>query len=43
MGADLPAEASAQAGKVDGQIMIIYIDIFGNKKRKVKSIKDFER
>jgi len=30
-------------GKVKGQIMVIYIDIFGNEKREVKSIKDFGR
>ena len=29
--------------KVKGQIMIIYIDIFGNEKREVKSIKDFNK
>jgi site-specific DNA-methyltransferase (adenine-specific)/adenine-specific DNA-methyltransferase len=27
--------------KVKGQMMIIYIDIFGNEKREIKSIKDF--
>lgn len=28
---------------IDGQIMIIYIDIFGNEKREVKEIRDFEK
>jgi len=28
---------------INGQIMIIYIDIFGNEKREVKSLKDFRR
>jgi site-specific DNA-methyltransferase (adenine-specific)/adenine-specific DNA-methyltransferase len=28
--------------KVKGQIMVIYIDIFGNEKREVKSLKDFK-
>lgn len=28
--------------KVKGQIMIIYIDIFGNEKREIKILKDFE-
>jgi DNA modification methylase len=27
--------------KVKGQMMVIYIDIFGNEKREVKSVKDF--
>jgi len=27
--------------KVNGQVMVIYIDIFGNEKREVKTIKDF--
>jgi site-specific DNA-methyltransferase (adenine-specific)/adenine-specific DNA-methyltransferase len=27
--------------KVKGQIMVIYIDIFGNEKREVKNLKDF--
>jgi len=30
------------ADKIDGQIMIIYIDIFGNEKREVKLLKDFQ-
>ena len=29
--------------KIDRQIMIIYIDIFGNEKREVKSLTDFRR
>ena len=29
--------------KLDGQIMLIYIDIFGNEKREVKKLKDFRR
>jgi len=29
--------------KVKGQVMIIYIDIFGNEKREIKSLKDFGR
>jgi len=29
--------------KVKDQIMIIYIDIFGNEKREIKSIKDFKK
>jgi len=28
---------------VKGQIMVIYIDIFGNEKREVKSLKDFKK
>jgi len=42
---DLSACEHAQAGanKIDSQIMIIYIDIFGNEKREVKSLSDFER
>ncbi len=28
--------------KVKGQMMIIYIDIFGNEKREIKSLKDFK-
>lgn len=30
------------ADKINNQIMIIYIDIFGNEKREVKSLKDFQ-
>ena len=29
--------------KVKGQMMIIYIDIFGNEKREVKTLKDFRK
>ncbi|OGL47593.1 MAG: hypothetical protein A2W05_10945 [Candidatus Schekmanbacteria bacterium RBG_16_38_10] len=29
--------------KVKGQMMIIYIDIFGNEKREIKTLKDFYR
>jgi len=29
--------------KVKEQIMVIYIDIFGNEKREIKSLKDFEK
>jgi len=36
-------EVRFDADKIDGQIMIIYIDIFGNEKREVKSLKDFRR
>jgi hypothetical protein len=28
---------------VKGQIMVIYIDIFGNEKREVKNLKDFTK
>jgi site-specific DNA-methyltransferase (adenine-specific)/adenine-specific DNA-methyltransferase len=28
---------------VKGQMMIIYIDIFGNEKREVKTLKDFKK
>jgi len=31
------------ADKIDSQIMIIYIDIFGNEKREVKKLSDFQR
>jgi len=34
-------EVRFDADKIDGQIMIIYIDIFGNEKREVKKQKDF--
>jgi len=34
-------ELRFDADKIDGQIMIIYIDIFGNEKREVKKLKDF--
>jgi site-specific DNA-methyltransferase (adenine-specific)/adenine-specific DNA-methyltransferase len=29
--------------QVKGQIMIIYIDIFGNEKREVKTLSDFNK
>jgi len=29
--------------KIDGQIMIIYVDIFGNEKREVKKMTDFRK
>lgn len=29
--------------KVKGQIMVIYIDVFGNEKREIKSLKDFKK
>jgi len=35
-------EVRFDVDKVDGQIMIIYIDIFGNEKREVKSLNDFQ-
>jgi len=35
-------EVRFNVDKIDGQIMIIYIDIFGNEKREVKSLKDFQ-
>jgi site-specific DNA-methyltransferase (adenine-specific)/adenine-specific DNA-methyltransferase len=36
-------EVRFDADKIDGQIMIIYIDIFGNEKREVKRLKDFKK
>ncbi|GAG64365.1 unnamed protein product [marine sediment metagenome] len=36
-------EVRSDADKIDGQIMIIYIDIFGNEKREVKKLKDFRK
>ena len=36
-------EVRFDADKIAGQMMIIYIDIFGNEKREVKSLKDFRR
>jgi len=36
-------EVRFDADKIDGQIMIIYIDIFGNEKREVKKFVDFQR
>lgn len=35
------SEVRFDAEKIDGQMMIIYIDIFGNEKREVKKNKDF--
>lgn len=32
-----------KGNKVKGQVMIIYIDIFGNEKWEVKAIKDFKK
>ena len=34
-------EIRFDSNKLDGQMMIIYIDIFGNEKREVKRLKDF--
>jgi len=31
------------SNKLNGQMMLIYIDIFGNEKREVKQLKDFRR
>jgi len=36
-------EVRFDADRIGTQIMIIYIDIFGNEKREVKSLKDFGR
>jgi site-specific DNA-methyltransferase (adenine-specific)/adenine-specific DNA-methyltransferase len=36
-------EVPYNADKIDGQIMIIYIDIFRNEKREVKKLKDFRK
>jgi site-specific DNA-methyltransferase (adenine-specific)/adenine-specific DNA-methyltransferase len=35
-------EVRFEANKIGRQMMIIYIDIFGNEKREVKSLKDFQ-
>lgn len=35
-------EVRFDSSKVDGQMMIIYIDIFGNEKREVKKLGDFK-
>jgi site-specific DNA-methyltransferase (adenine-specific)/adenine-specific DNA-methyltransferase len=35
-------EIHFDSNKLDGQVMLIYIDIFGNEKREVKTLKDFE-
>jgi DNA modification methylase len=34
-------EIRFDSNKLDGQMMLIYIDIFGNEKREVKRLKDF--
>lgn len=34
-------EVRFDSDKLDGQMMLIYIDIFGNEKREVKRLKDF--
>ena len=36
-------EIHFDADKIDRQVMIIYIDIFGNEKREVKKLKDFKK
>ncbi|PIU67173.1 MAG: site-specific DNA-methyltransferase [Armatimonadetes bacterium CG07_land_8_20_14_0_80_40_9] len=36
-------ELRFDADKIDSQMMIIYIDIFGNEKREVKKLKDFKK
>lgn len=36
-------EIHFDADKIDRQVMIIYIDIFGNEKREVKKLKNFRR
>lgn len=38
---DLSAVAQAGADKIADQMMIIYIDIFGNEKREVKTVENF--
>jgi len=35
-------EVRFDSSKIDGQMMVIYIDIFGNEKREVKELKDFK-
>ena len=35
-------EIRFDSNKLDGQMMLIYIDIFGNEKREVKKLKDFK-
>ena len=35
-------EARFDTDKIAGQMMIIYVDIFGNEKREVKKRKDFK-
>jgi site-specific DNA-methyltransferase (adenine-specific)/adenine-specific DNA-methyltransferase len=34
-------EVRFDSSKIDSQMMIIYLDIFGNEKREVKKLKDF--
>jgi len=36
-------EIRFDSNKLNGQMMLIYIDIFGNEKREVKKLKDFTR
>lgn len=36
-------EVRFNSTKINGQMMIIYLDIFGNEKREVKKFKDFRR
>lgn len=36
-------EIRFDSSKIDSQMMIIYLDIFGNEKREVKKLKDFGR
>lgn len=36
-------EVRFDSSKLDGQMMVIYIDIFGNEKRELKKLKDFRR
>ena len=36
-------EVQFDTDNIDGQIMIIYVDIFGNEKREVKSLKYLRR
>jgi site-specific DNA-methyltransferase (adenine-specific)/adenine-specific DNA-methyltransferase len=36
-------EVRFDSNKLNGQMMLIYIDIFGNEKREVKQLKDFRR
>lgn len=36
-------EIRFDSNKLDGQMMLIYIDIFGNEKREVKRLKDFTK
>jgi len=36
-------EIRFDSNKLDGQMMLIYIDIFGNEKREVKKLEDFKK